>query len=77
MLAYHNDENIKIKVLAKLQAHHDADEFVTKYRGPLEKYFEKPARKSVLVLNVKTWAKTTRLAKQVAASIESVLSSRK
>jgi DNA polymerase III subunit delta len=46
----------------------DADEFVTKVRGALEKYVEKPAKKSVLVLSVKTWTKTTRLAKQVAAS---------
>ena len=46
----------------------DADEFVTKYRGGLEKYVDKPAKKSVLVLDVKTWTKTTRLAKQVAAS---------
>lgn len=46
----------------------DADEFVTKYRSNLEKYVEKPAKKSVLVLNVKSWPKTTRLAKQVAAS---------
>lgn len=46
----------------------DADEFVTKYRGPLEKYFEKPAKKSVLVLNVKTWTKSTRLAKQLTAT---------
>jgi DNA polymerase-3 subunit delta len=46
----------------------DADEFVTKFRGQLEKYVDKPAKKSVLVLNVKTWTKSTRLAKQVAAS---------
>lgn len=44
----------------------DADEFVTKYRNGLEKYAEKPVRKSVLVLDVKTWPKTTRLAKQIA-----------
>ena len=44
----------------------DADEFVTKYRASLEKYVEKPAKKSVLVLDVKTWPKTTRLAKLVA-----------
>ena len=43
----------------------DADEFVTKYRANLEKYVEKPAKKSVLVLDVKTWPKTTRLAKLV------------
>lgn len=46
----------------------DADEFVAKHRAALEKYVEKPAKKSVLVLCVKSWAKTTRLAKQVAAS---------
>lgn len=46
----------------------DADEFVTKVRGSLEKYVEKPAKKSVLVLSVKTWPKTTRLAKQVVAT---------
>src|SRR5262249_7688090 len=46
----------------------DADEFVTKVRASLEKYVEKPAKKSVLVLSVKTWPKTTRLAKQVAAT---------
>ena len=44
----------------------DADEFVTKHRASLEKYVEKPAKKSVLVLDVKTWPKTTRLAKLVA-----------
>lgn len=46
----------------------EADEFVTKFRGALEKYVEKPAKKSVLALSVKTWTKSTRLAKQVAAS---------
>lgn len=45
----------------------DADEFVTKHRGALEKYLDKPARKAVLVLDVKTWPSTTRLAKKVAA----------
>jgi hypothetical protein len=28
MLAYHNDPTIKEQILAQLQAHHDADEFV-------------------------------------------------
>lgn len=45
----------------------DADDFVTKYRPGLEKLVEKPAKKSVLVLDVTTWMKTTRLYKQVAA----------
>jgi DNA polymerase-3 subunit delta len=44
----------------------DADEFVTKYRPGLEKYAQAPAKKSALVLDVKSWPKTTRLAKQVA-----------
>lgn len=44
----------------------DADEFVSQNRSGLEKYVEKPARKSVLVLLVKKWPKTTRLAKAVA-----------
>jgi DNA polymerase-3 subunit delta len=45
----------------------DADDFVSKHRAALEKYVEAPAKKSVLVLDVGTWVKTTRLAKQVAA----------
>jgi DNA polymerase-3 subunit delta len=45
----------------------DADEFVTKYRPALEKLVDKPAKKSVLVLDVTSWPKTTRLYKQVAA----------
>jgi DNA polymerase-3 subunit delta len=44
----------------------DADDFVTRYRPGLEKYAAAPARKGVLVLDVTTWMKTTRLAKQVA-----------
>ncbi|MBM4076935.1 MAG: DNA polymerase III subunit delta, partial [Planctomycetes bacterium] len=46
----------------------DADDFVTDHRSGLEKYVDKPARKSVLVLDVKTWMKTTRLAKAVVAT---------
>lgn len=44
----------------------DADEFVTKNRSGLENYVAKPARKSVLVLIVKSWPKNTRLAKAAA-----------
>ncbi len=44
----------------------DADPFVTNFRAGLEKYVKKPARKSVLVLDVKTWPKNTRLAKLLA-----------
>lgn len=43
----------------------DADRFVSQNREGLEKYLQKPAKNSVLVLDVKTWPKTTRLAKVV------------
>jgi DNA polymerase-3 subunit delta len=43
-----------------------ADRFVSQYRDGLEKYLAHPAKKSVLVLDVKSWPKTTRLAKVVA-----------
>jgi DNA polymerase III subunit delta len=43
-----------------------ADRFVSQYRDGLEKYLTHPAKKSVLVLDVKSWPKTTRLAKVVA-----------
>ncbi|VAX38738.1 hypothetical protein MNBD_PLANCTO02-1396 [hydrothermal vent metagenome] len=44
----------------------EADSFVTDYRKGLEKYLEQPAKKSLLVLVVNKWLKTTRLAKAVA-----------
>ena len=44
----------------------EADEFVTKCRPLLEKYLDRPAKKSVLVLEVKSWPSNTRLAKKVA-----------
>jgi len=45
----------------------DADDFVSEYRAQLEKLVDKPPKKSVLVLSVSTWPKTTRLYKLVAA----------
>lgn len=45
----------------------DADEFVSNFRDGLERYLERPAKKSVLVLDVKSWPASTRLAKKVAA----------
>ena len=45
----------------------DADDFVSANRPALEKLVDKPAKKSVLVLDVALWQKTTRLYKQVAA----------
>jgi DNA polymerase-3 subunit delta len=50
----------------RLVAIDDADDFVTKNRPVLEKYLEKPAKKSVLVLTVKSFPSNTRLAKAVA-----------
>ena len=44
----------------------EADDFVTKHRAALEKYLDKPAKKGLLVLEVKTWTSSTRLAKKVA-----------
>ena len=44
----------------------DADDFVTKHRAALEKYLDKPAKKSVLVLSVKSFPVNTKLAKAVA-----------
>jgi DNA polymerase-3 subunit delta len=46
----------------------DADDFVSKNRASLEKYVDSPAKRSVLVLDVASWPKTTRLAKQLAKS---------
>ncbi len=46
----------------------EADDFVSDHRAALEKYVDAPAKKSVLALQVKSWPKTTRLAKQLAKS---------
>jgi DNA polymerase-3 subunit delta len=45
----------------------NADPFVSRHRAHLEKYLSKPAPTGVLVLEVKSWPSTTRLAKQVDA----------
>lgn len=44
----------------------EAKDFVSDNRGALEKYLEKPAKKSVLLLDVESWPKNTRLYKSVA-----------
>jgi DNA polymerase-3 subunit delta len=46
----------------------NADPFVTQWRSLLEKYVGQPSQRGVLVLDVRTWPATTRLAKQVPAS---------
>lgn len=43
----------------------NADPFVTKHRGALEKYVGAPAARGILVLDVKTWPANTKLAKLV------------
>jgi DNA polymerase-3 subunit delta len=45
----------------------DADDFVSEYRSELEDYLERPAKKGVLILDLKSFPVTTRLAKKVAA----------
>ncbi len=44
----------------------DADEFVSKNRPLLEKYFDNPCPTGRLILVVKTWHKSTKLAKKLA-----------
>lgn len=44
----------------------DADEFVSANRAGLEKYMLKPSGSGLLVLDVKSWPKNTRLAKATA-----------
>jgi DNA polymerase III subunit delta len=46
----------------------DADTFVTEHRAALERYVARPASRGVLVLEVKTWSSTTKLAKATAAA---------
>jgi DNA polymerase-3 subunit delta len=43
----------------------DADEFVSKHRAVLEKYVTQPAKGSMLILDVKSWPKNTKLFKLV------------
>jgi DNA polymerase-3 subunit delta len=45
-----------------------ADEFVSKNREGLEKYLDNPSQSGTLVLEVKTWNKQTRLAKNLPAA---------
>lgn len=44
----------------------EAEKYVTAFRSRLEKYTEAPSQSSLLVLDVKSWSKATRLAKLVA-----------
>jgi len=51
---------------ARMIVVHTADDFVTEHRPALESYCDKPATRSTLVLDVKTWRSNTKLAKKVA-----------
>jgi DNA polymerase-3 subunit delta len=42
-----------------------ADDFISANRSLLEKYFDNPSKCGILVLTVKTWLKTTKLAKKL------------
>ena len=46
----------------------DADDFVSQYRQQLEKYFDNPSPCGVLILTVRTWPKTTRLARKLTTA---------
>jgi DNA polymerase-3 subunit delta len=46
----------------------DADDFVTAHRESLEDYVARPKTSGVLVLDVRTWPKTTRLYKAIDAA---------
>ena len=61
-------QTVGMFVSSRLVVVEDADEFVTKYREGLEAYCLKPASRSVLVLDCKSWKSNTRLAKKIAES---------
>lgn len=44
----------------------DADPFVKRYRAKLEGYVERPVRDALLILDLQSWLKTTRLAKAIS-----------
>lgn len=45
-----------------------ADDFVSEHRAALEKYVARPSRASLLILDVQSWPKSTRLYKAVEAT---------
>jgi DNA polymerase-3 subunit delta len=66
-----NDELHTLPFLSprRLVVVENADPFVSEFRGQLEKYAADPAQSSVLVLVVKTWASSTRLARMLDAGV--------
>lgn len=61
-------QTVGMFVSSRLVVVEDADDFVTKYRELLESYCQKPASRSVLVIDCKSWKSNTRLAKKIAES---------
>lgn len=57
---------------ARLVVIDDADDFVSKNRAGLEKFAASPAKKSILILYVKTWPGNTKLAKIVAKTGQAI-----
>ena len=58
-------QTVGMFVSSRLVVVEDADDFVTKYRELLEAYCLKPASRSVLVIECKSWKTNTRLAKKI------------
>lgn len=54
----------------RIVAIHEADEFVTNHRPRLEAYFDDPCRSGVLILTVKSFAASTKLAKKLKTAGE-------
>ncbi|MEW4530557.1 DNA polymerase III subunit delta [Maioricimonas sp. JC845] len=46
----------------------EADDLVSAARAAIEKYVDAPSKRSVLILDVKTWRKNTKLAKKIATA---------
>lgn len=61
------DELMTLSMFAdrRLVVVNSADEFISAHRGNLEAYVDSPAARSVLLLDVKSWRKNTRLAKKL------------
>ena len=60
-------KSASVSVLSEQILGKPAEDFVTQFRSQLETYAEKPSRKALLVLELKTWRKNTRLAKKIDA----------
>ncbi|MCA8999989.1 MAG: DNA polymerase III subunit delta [Planctomycetaceae bacterium] len=64
------DELLMVSMFSseKIVVVEQADDFVTQFRPQLENYAESPSKRSLLVLDLKTWRKNTKLAKRLDSS---------